>query len=50
MYIIITISLLSTISQIIFFYIYKKYYEIQSPNLYFDDNRIFYKPLIDEVV
>ena len=48
MYIIIIISILSSISQIIIFYCYKKYYEIQSPNIYYDENRIFYKPLIDE--
>ena len=50
MYIIIIISILSSISQILIFYLYKKYYEVQSPMIYYDENRMFYKPLIDEEV
>ena len=46
----IIICIFSTISQLIIFYCYKKYYEIQSPNIYYDENRMFYKPLLDEVI
>lgn len=32
------------------FYCYNKYYEIQSPNFYYYENRNFYKPLIDHEI
>lgn len=38
----------SSILQLIICFYYKKYYEVQSPCVFYDDNRMFYKPLINE--
>ena len=43
--------ILSSLSHISIMYCYKKYKnDVQTPTIFYDENRCFYKPLIDDEI